>query len=293
MKKQTVSALLGAIALAAGGVHAAIITTSITGGATAAGMVDALTGTSSGITVSNITYTGANNASGVFTGGSGVIGFEQGILLTSGSASNVIGPNTLPNTSTDNGLPGDASLNTLVPGTQDASVLEFDFTPTGNRVTFSYVFGSEEYNEFVNAGVNDVFGFFINGINVALLPGTSTPVSIDTVNLGLNAGSFVNNEGGGLNTQLDGLTTVLFIDAAVNPNVLNHLKIAIADVGDSIYDSAVFIQTGTFTVCGGPGQPPCTGGDPDPNPNPVPEPASLALFGLGIAGLASVRRKRK
>jgi len=206
---------------------------------------------------SNVTYTGATGASGSFSGGTGIIGFEDGILLTTGSVQNVPGPNDSNSTSTSNLLPGDAALDLIIPNTQDAAVLEFDFVPPANTVTFQYVFGSEEYNEFVNATVNDVFALFVNGTNRALLPSTNIPIAINNVNggnpLGTNASNsqFYRNNAlpnATLDTELDGLTVVLSVQATVIPNQTNHIKLAIADFADWIYDSAVFIKAYSFNV---------------------------------------------
>src|SRR5581483_2870555 len=279
-----------AVALAAATTYAALSVTALNGTTvTPNTMANSLLAGGSGITINSVTYTGANGASGLFSGGTGIIGFESGIVLTSGSVNNVVGPNNNDGASQNNGLGGDASLQTLIPAGQqtfDASVLEIKFTPAGNKVTFSYVFGSEEYNEFVNS-FNDVFGFFVNGVNTALVGGI--PVSIDNVNCGkpynppsggVNCALFRNNDlsdgGGSINTQLDGLTVVLSIEANVNPNVENTLKLAIADVGDRALDSAVFIAGGSFQICGAPGLPDCDGD----NNGSVPEPGILAPLGL-------------
>jgi hypothetical protein len=266
---------------------------------------------SSGITINSATYTGAPGASGTFsTTGAPIIGIASGILLTSGAVGNVVGPNNNSSAGTDNGLPGDAQLTALAgAATHDASILTIDFTPTGNTIQFSYVFGSEEYNEFVNAGFNDVFGFFVNGVNEALIPSTITPVAIDNINCGnaapgtappgpgTNCSLFVNNDPAAHNTQLDGYTTVLSFTAAVNPGVPNTLKIAIADTSDGILDSAVFIGGGTLASCGGVGQPPC--GTPPPVGPPsaaVPTLGEWALVLLvlltGLAGAYTLRRRR-
>ena len=259
------------------------------GAADATQLASLLTAGGSGITINSATYTGVNLASGTFSGGAGIIGIDTGILLTSGSVDNMPGPNDSSGASQSNGLAGDASLTALSGQTTfDASVLEINFTPTGDTVQFSYVFGSEEYLEYVNQ-FNDVFGFFVNGTNFALVPGTSTPVSINTVNTTVNSGFFVNNTDAHLNTQLDGLTVVLSFIAPVNPNVINTLKIAIADGGDTALDSGVFLQAGSFAVCGQPGQPECGGG----TPAPIPEPASMMLMLTGLAGVAARARRRR
>src|SRR5277367_1358308 len=177
---------MGAL-LAAATAHAGLQTSDLGQGITPQDMVAAFLG--GGVSVSNIQYTGATNASGVFCSGDGIIGFRTGILLTSGSAANVIGPNNSPDATTDNGLPGDPDLDGLAGTTTfDAAVLNFDFVPDSDTVQFQYVFGSEEYNEFVGSPFNDVFGFFVNGVNFALIPGTSLPVTITNVNNGYSSG---------------------------------------------------------------------------------------------------------
>jgi hypothetical protein len=151
-------------------------------------------------------------------------------------------------------------LDALIPGyqTYDASILQFDFIPVGPTVTFRYVFASEEYNEFVDSPFNDVFGFFVNGVNYALLPDNVTVVSINNINNGYSTGVSTgpcvnctlyvdNSDGTSRAIQYDGLTTVLTFTAPVIPGTLNRLKIAIADAGDSILDSAVFIEAGSLS----------------------------------------------
>jgi hypothetical protein len=215
-----------------------------------------------GVTISNVTYTGSPVAAGTFHTGSNIIGFTDGIILSTGSARSVIGPNCTGGISTESGYPGDTDLSNLIgqTATFDAAVLEFDFTPSDPTIRFQYVFSSDEYEEFVFQ-FNDVFGFFVNGKNVALIPQTSTPVSINNVNNGstgtfgippVNPQFYVNNDFDifatpPIDTEMDGLTVVLTATTKVNPGVSNHIKLAIADAGDDALDSNVFIKAGSLS----------------------------------------------
>jgi gliding motility-associated-like protein len=162
------------------------------------------------------------------------------------------------------------------------STIEFDFVPNGNLISFRYVFASEEYPEFVCSNANDVFGFFLTGTNpngtnyvsknIALLPDpnnpsnfTNIPVSINTLNSG-TAGVIGNSNtcdmanpnwaaysvfyagnNTGTNYEYDGNSVVLTAQAAVNCGETYHIKLGIADVGDRLYDSGVFIEAGSFS----------------------------------------------
>lgn len=238
---------------------------------TAESLVSSLLG--GGVSVSNVTYTGIKESAGKFSGGTGIIGFDSGIILSSGSVTNTIGPNQNDGITWINNTPGDPDLDQLIPGytTQDATVLEFDFVPNSNVISFQYVFASDEYNEYVNSNFNDVFGFYVNGQNKALIPNTNTPVSINNVNGGKPYGSnasnpqyYINNDledgGGTINTEMDGLTVVLSVQANVNQGQTNHIKLAIADAGDRSLDSNVFIRAGSLTD-----QPADTDGDGVPD----------------------------
>lgn len=248
-----------------------VTTQDLNSGLTPADLVTALLGP--GVAASNVTFTGANTAAGTFAGGTGVVGFGSGIMLSSGNIAFVPGPNTQDDVSGINLGIGDPDLDALIPGytTFDACVLEFDFQCTGTQIIqFHYVFTSEEYNEWVNSPFNDVFGFFLNGANIALVPGSpGTPVSINNVNcdnpynppMGSYCNLFINNDcndippgsfpcNGPRDIQMDGLIVVLTATGTLNPG-LNHIKLAIADAGDQILDSNVFIQGQSF-VCGDP-----------------------------------------
>lgn len=234
-----------------------------TGGQTPASIVQALVGP--GVTITNIQYNGAPVAAGVFNGGTGIVGFAQGIVLSSGNVGSVAGPQNLDgSTSTDNARPGDAALDALVGGlTQDASVLEFDFEcPSTAVISFQYVFSSEEYDEYVNTQFNDVFAFFLNGQNIALIPGTSTPVAINNVNCGnpynptggQNCALYTTNDCDSLGlgypctnraTEMDGLTSVFSATGTLQAGP-NHIRLAIADRGDGVWDSNVFVRGESF-----------------------------------------------
>ncbi len=213
-----------------------------------------------GIQTSNVTFTGAPNAIGFFNGTLSNIGLDSGIVITTGDILNAPGPNNSPSQTTSNNLSGDPLLNLLTTtATNDASVLEFDFIPEGDTASFRFVFGSEEYPEFVNSQYNDVFAFFITGpdpnggqyvdTNIALIPGTTIPVTIDNVNNITNFQYYVDNTGGST-VQYDGFTVPLTALAYVICNETYHIKIAIADAGDWAYDSGVFLEAASFSSTG-------------------------------------------
>jgi len=201
--------------------------------------------------VSNVTYQGANIAAGSFTGGTGIIGFESGIVLSTGDISHVIGPNTSDSITAINATPGDGDLSALVGGvvTHDAAILEFDFVPFSNSISLDFVFSSDEHNEFTGQ-FPDVVGVFVNGINVALVPGVGDPIAVTTIGLINNPSFYINNDiasGAPLNTEMDGLTVVLTATSPVTAGSVNHIKIAIADALDKAYDSNVFIKERSLT----------------------------------------------
>ncbi len=211
-----------------------------------------------GVVVSNITYTGDPMQIGYFNSTNAVFPISEGIVMSSGDVADIpAAGGTFASTIV--GVGGDVDLDVVSnAGTNDAVVLEFDFVPTGDSIKFDYIFGSEEYPEFVNGGFNDVFAFIISGpgfagpfanggVNIALIPGTVTPVTIDNVNDGLNSQYYIDNSGGGANGVVyDGYTVTLTALAEVQCGEEYHLKFAIADAGDSSYDSGVFLEARSF-----------------------------------------------
>jgi hypothetical protein len=228
-----------------------------------------------GIAVSNISYTGVQHASGTFLCGSNCnLGISGGIILTSGKATIAADSNTQTAQGFNNFLmTSDPDLNFLTTGqTQDVSILEFDFVALSDSVEFNYIFASEEYSDYVNTSCNDVFGFFISGPgisglqDIALVPGTNTPITINNVNNGnaahgviptgpcMNCAYFLENTAPVFyTTAYDGMTTSLKASATnIQPGQTYHLKIAIADVCDGFFDSGVFLEAGTFRISGPP-----------------------------------------
>ncbi len=158
----------------------------------------------------------------------------------------------------------------------DVAVLQFDFIPSGEEVSFKYSFASEEYPGFVCSSFNDVFGFFISGpynengelvtnegvvynyTNIALIPGTESPVTINTVNNGVAAGSapncdltntqyFIMNSNN--NCKMNGYTTELSTKSVnVVPCRIYKMELAICDVGDKAYNSAVYLAANSFRI---------------------------------------------
>jgi hypothetical protein len=260
---------------------------SITTTTNAATLAAAVQTGASGISVVGGTETlqGSTNQQGTYTGfnlppSSGstpTLVLPNGIVLSSGNAI-VNATNTVNETTVGTGSGSNAMLTTLAgTGTNDASVIEFDFTVSGgaNAVTAQFVFGTEE---FPTQTVTDIFGFFVDGVNYAKFPNgdliSNTPG---------NPTNFISNPvGGGLyDIEYNGLTRVLTVVGLLDMNLATHsIKIGIADTFDTRFDSGVYIgNLSAFTTTGGGGI-------------EVSESASLGLLGLGLIGLGFAARRR-
>ncbi len=237
-----------------------------------------------GVLVGNVKFTGQKHAIGLFTDPTDQIGITEGIVLTSGNAFYVPGPNKTPRSGWASNAPGDEQLDRIARGkTYDAAVLEFEFVTVSENLSFEFVFGSEEYLEYVGSKFNDVFAFFVSGPNmeyqnIARLPDGKTPITVNTVNNQLNKKYYIDNAFTNVtdpfiwdvrnrkvienknylkeevppmyDIQFDGFTTVLTARCKVVPNEVYQIKMAISDVGDGILDSGVFLKGGTFSSYG-------------------------------------------
>ena len=223
---------------------------SVTPNQTATNLANFLLG--GGVTVTNAVLTCPTGANGIFTNGATTnLGINSGVVLSTGLVSSIPAGNGTQ-ASTNNGAAG---FNAMAPitGTSsnyDGCMLEFDIVPHCSPLNIKYKFASEEYPEYVNSGVNDAFGFFIDGpnplggnytnFNLATVPGSGTPITIDNVNSSSNSAYYQTNSGSTI--VYDGMTTVLTGSANVTPCAQYHLTLAITDGGDAIYDSGVFLQ---------------------------------------------------
>lgn len=216
--------------------------------------------TAPGNTISNVTSTCNQTQRGIFVESNTLLPIDSGIVLTSGLATtaqlNQVYTGTASNAL---GTPGDAQLNGIAGApTYDACKLEFDVYTVFDSLKFFYSFASEEWPEWACSGYNDAFAFFISGpgipgqVNLAVLPGTSTPITINTVHFAyggcpaLNSQYMLNNMVSGNKPVYDQFTKRLKAARNVTPCNTYHLKLVIADGGDNILDSGVFIETGSF-----------------------------------------------
>lgn len=218
--------------------------------------------------VSNFSVNGENisgNLSyGFFQRGTSSFPFENGILLSTGKAVSAIGPNiatTLSEGSTSWG--GDADLEQAlgVSNTINATVLEFDFIPLTSKISFDYIFASEQYltnPSSSQCGFTDGFAFLVKEIgsttytNIALVPGTSIPVSVNTIRGNgtvcppaneIYFDAFNPTE---YPTRYNGQTKILKAQKDVIIGQQYHIKLVIADQGNNLYDSGIFLGGGTF-----------------------------------------------
>ncbi|WP_343634559.1 choice-of-anchor L domain-containing protein [Fluviicola sp.] len=238
-----------------------------------------------GVTVSNVTFTGDPAQIGYFDGtGVAGFGFADGTVISSGGVTNLVPGNFgtddfSMNTNAD--LVAVAQSVTTNPAASnindanDVGILEFDFVPESDLVSFNFIFGSNEYEYWINSQYNDAFGFFVSGPgitgpysapagfpggsqNLALVPGTNLPITISTIYpanaasgaasnpAGLNPQFYVDNSSN-TNVQLNGYTVPMNITFSVTCGETYHFKFAVADMQDQSLSTVVFLEAGSFT----------------------------------------------
>lgn len=242
--------------------------------------------------ITGVQFVGNPAQIGRFSQGQTNIGFATGLVMATGDINVCVGPNDSDNASQGFGnsiFDGDLAQLSGSSATFDLANIEFDFTPTQSPLTFEFVFASEEYCEYVGSAFNDAFGFFIDGpgitgpfggaANIAVIPATTTYVAINNVNHLNNAAFYVNNTpaGGTLcgqsasflqstnELQFDGYTRRFTATANVIPCQTYHIKLKICDIGDGIFDSAVFLRDGSFDAGGSASVEWIVNGEPDVN----------------------------
>ncbi len=183
--------------------------------------------------------------------------FEEGIVLSTGKAAD--GGNTITSVRADsnNSLSGDTDLETAlaISNTHDTTYITFNFTPYTSTISFNFLMASEEYDGNTECNYWDAFAFLLREVgstnysNLAVLP-NGTPVSVKNIN---NSGTCTANPdffaGYNINdTNYGGRTKVITANANVTPNQIYEMKIVVADQGDSAWDSAIFLEAGSFNL---------------------------------------------
>lgn len=224
-------------------------------GTTAEQMAEAIFG--DGVQVQGASYSGDIDSAGIYTNGDsvapGVTPGDTGVILSTGNAesfTNATGSgnaNQSSNTSANTtGQNNNSQFNTAAgAGTRDAAYLDVDFIPDGDVMTMQFVFASEEYPEFATSQYQDFVGVWINGTQVPLAVGNgdTDPGNINTTS---NVNLFVDNTNSDFNTEMDGFTVTMTLTIPVLDGVLNSIRIGIADVADSSYDSNLLIGGDTL-----------------------------------------------
>ncbi len=232
----------------------------------------------SGIQASNISYQGGTNQLGYLTGGDDLFSISSGLVLSCDVAENLECPadfltcdGCLGNGFSDpdlleiaNSVPDLIGESFSVNSVNDGCVLEFDFVAAGDTISFNYVFGSDEYETWINTQYNDVFAFFLSGpgitgpydspaafpdgaVNIAGVPSTDPilPITISSVNSGTNSEYYVDNQGG-TDVCINGYTVPFTAEYPVECGETYHIKLAIADGSDTALESIVVLEEGSF-----------------------------------------------
>ncbi|WP_411768137.1 choice-of-anchor L domain-containing protein [Winogradskyella sp. A3E31] len=210
-------------------------------------------------------FGGSDQSYGYFDATGTPFPFQNGIVLSTGRLANVPGPNSTLSDDDATGWSGDNDLETILneTNTTNATILEFDFTAVASEVSFRYIFASEEYQQGNpnSCQFSDLFGFLIRPVgqnqyeNIALVPDTNTPVKATTVTPGVPGSCPPQNEtyfgmynGTVSPINFNGQTAILTATAQVVPNDTYHVKLVIADEQNFRFDSAVFLEAGSFQL---------------------------------------------
>lgn len=210
-------------------------------------------------------FNGTDQSFGYFNANGSNFPFAEGIVMSTGRLQNTIGPNTSLSDDDAPGWFGDADLEFILneSNTTNATILEFDFTSSAAEISFRYLFASEEYQEGDpnTCRFSDLFGFLIRPIdyqrytNIALVPDTQTPVKVTTVHPEIPGGCDAINEayfdqfnGADVPINFNGQTTILTAKTVIIPNKVYHVKLVIADEQNFRFDSAVFLEAGSFKL---------------------------------------------
>lgn len=222
----------------------------------------------SNVTVTNTVggdFNGTDQSYGFFDATGTPFPFQSGIVLSTGRLTNVQGPNTSLSDDDAPNWTGDLDLEIALQesNTLNATIIEFDFTSIANQISFRYIFASEEYQEGDpnTCQYSDLFGFLIRPVsqtdytNIALVPGTQTPVKVTTVHPEIPNGCAAQNEAyfesfndATAPINFNGQTTILTATANTIPNETYHVKLVIADEQNYRFDSAVFLEAGSFKL---------------------------------------------
>ena len=231
-----------------------------------------------GVNVSNITYLGGEEQLGYMSGAEAVFTVGSGLVLSTDNALNLTDPSCGTNMCTGclgggtdqdllnvaNSVPPLIGQGFSVSSVNDLCVLEFDFEAGGDSIAFNYVFGSDEYLEWVNSSYNDIFAFFLSGpgivgpydapagfpdgaINIAQVPNSDPmlPITISSVNDVTNPEYYIDNfNNNGI--CIDGYTEAFTASAQVQCGETYHIKLAIADGSDGALESFVILEEGSF-----------------------------------------------
>jgi len=214
--------------------------------ATAEQMAETIFG--DGVTVLNATYSGATNSSAIYSNGDvispDVTPADTGLILSTGDVRSFTQSSGDPNRSgsTSSNMPGvdnDAQFNALAgANTYDAAILDANFIPSTDMLSMQFVFSSEEYPEYINSIYNDIVGVWVNSSYVPLSVGNASVAGVNNAN---SSNLYVDNTGDAYNTEMDGFTITMTLEIPVVSGAINNIRIGIADVGDSSYDSNVLI----------------------------------------------------